>query len=756
MQSQNLIFEFSYNKSRPLTAGNSCCSVKHQLSLKSRIFFALTLIVWLSACHRRPISTAPLPIPLDSEVQWYMEHSMLSQAPDFSEPLSGNGAQWQEPFGLARPEAFLGLASVWFNAYPESLITRPGDSVIEGLSDPYLLKILRDIGIEAIHTGPLKRAGSVRRTSYEPTIDGYFDRIELAIDPAFGSDDQYRELVGRANKIGIAIIGDMIPGHTGKGPDFRLAELGVPGFAGLYSMVEIDRKDWALLPEVPSGDDSVNLSRETALALKRKKYIVGPLEAVIFQRPGIKESNWSATDVVQGVDGKKRRWVYVHFFKRGQPSLNWLDPSFAAHRMLAADILHSLRVLGARGLRLDANMFLGFEPRPSDEPGWLLEHPLSTLSTEMLAMLIRKVGGFSFQELNVSLDQVHATLSSGPELGYDFTTRPAYIYALATGDAGPLRLMLRLMLQYEVPPGRMVHALQNHDELMLETTHLKVHGETVFEYEGGKDRGAALFEKIYSKSIAMSTGGNGPYNESFAMSPGVCSTLCGFTAASLGYNDLTALDTEQVATIRQRHLAAAAYNALQPGAFAVSGWDLAGALPVDRNSVKEHLADNDCRWLNRGAYDLAGLNPKAASSEAGLPRAVSLYGPLTEQLRDPASFASTLKRMLILRGELGIDCGKLVAVPEVTSPGLVLMLVEPPGRSSEKSRRILTAINFGQEAANQMFDMDTLGISSARIVFSTVISGSEIPRAADIETAQIQLNLAPSEAQLLLLEGPVP
>ncbi len=65
-----------------------------------------------------------------------------------------------------------------------------------------------------------------------------------------------------------------------------------------------------------------------------------------------------------GVDGVDRRWVYLHYFKEGQPSLNWLDPSFAAQRLVIGDALHSLGVLGARMLRLDANGFLGVEMRP--------------------------------------------------------------------------------------------------------------------------------------------------------------------------------------------------------------------------------------------------------------------------------------------------------------------------------------------------------------------------------------------------------
>ena len=57
-----------------------------------------------------------------------------------------------------------------------------------------------------------------------------------------------------------------------------------------------------------------------------------------------------------------RRWVY-HYFKEGQPSLNWLDPTFAAQQLIIGDALHAIDVTGARVLRLDANSFLGVERR---------------------------------------------------------------------------------------------------------------------------------------------------------------------------------------------------------------------------------------------------------------------------------------------------------------------------------------------------------------------------------------------------------
>ena len=77
------------------------------------------------------------------------------------------------------------------------------------------------------------------------------------------------------------------------------------------------------------------------------------------------------------------------------------------------------------------------------------------------------------------------------------------------------------------------------------------------------------------------------------------------------------------------------YNAMQPGVFALSGWDLVGALTLPADSVKILLADGDTRWINRGSYDLLGTNPGATKSSTDLPRAQALYGPLPEQLRTP-------------------------------------------------------------------------------------------------------------------------
>jgi len=131
-------------------------------------------------------------------------------------------------------------------------------------------------------------------------------------------------------------------------------------------------------------------------ALQAKGYIVGQLHSGIFYEPGVKDTDWSATDVVRGVDGVQRRWVYLHYFKQGQPTLNWLDPTFAAERLVIGDAVHELGVLGDGMLRLDANGLLGIERDPQ-WMGLVGGHPLSLTANQLIADMVRKLGGFTFE-----------------------------------------------------------------------------------------------------------------------------------------------------------------------------------------------------------------------------------------------------------------------------------------------------------------------------------------------------------------------
>ncbi len=503
-------------------------------------------------------------------VNWLLSQAMLSDANQISEQFSGQGSMWQNPYATPNARAAVETASVWFTAYPLSLITRADESFLKAMADEEMWKAFASIGIEAVHTGPVKRAGGISGWQLTPSVDGHFDRISTQIDPAFGTEDEFRQMCGTANWYGGTIIDDIVPGHTGKGADFRLAEMKYADYPGIYHMVEIDPRDWEHLPDVPAGTDSVNIESTTEDWLDKAGYIIGRLQRVIFYAEGVKETNWSVTRPVLGIDGVERRWVYLHYFKEGQPSINWLDPSFAGMRLVIGDALHSLTDLGTGALRLDANGFLGAEKTASEEnPAWSEGHPLSEAANHLIASMVRKVGGFTFQELNLTIDDIRQNGEAGADLSYDFINRPAYQHALVTADTEFLRLTLRTTLELGVDPASLVHALQNHDELTYELVHWSTgHRDDVYSYKGEEITGEALGEPIRGELTQGLTGEKYPYNLVFTTN-GIACTLATLIAATLGISDLN--DIDDVEPIRRAHLLLAMFNALQPGVFRLVG-----------------------------------------------------------------------------------------------------------------------------------------------------------------------------------------
>ena len=178
-------------------------------------------------------------LPGAGYIKWLESRSMLYQADQLSDYIAGKSLQWRHAYGRPRPQDFVRAASVWFTSYPKSIITHENRSVLETLGSNELLSAFHEIGIESIHTGPMKRAGGITGRSYTPTIDGLFDRIELAIDPSFGTNDQYKRMVRTAKQHNVIIIDDLVPAHTGKGADFRLAERAHKNYEGIYCMIEI-------------------------------------------------------------------------------------------------------------------------------------------------------------------------------------------------------------------------------------------------------------------------------------------------------------------------------------------------------------------------------------------------------------------------------------------------------------------------------------------------------------------------------------
>ena len=110
------------------------------------------------------------------------------------------------------------------------------------------------------------------------------------------------------------------------------------------------------------------------------------------------------------------------------------------------------------------------------------------------------------------------------------------------------------------------------------------------------------------------------------------------------------------------------------------------------------MSDGDTRWIERGAYDLTGQAPDQEFSPDGIPRARSLYGSICEQLEQPDSFASQLKRLLAVRESYGLAASHQIHIPDVSAPGLLVMVhVLPNGRGTQ-----VTALNFSGEALEEV------------------------------------------------------
>jgi trehalose synthase len=241
-------------------------------------------------------------------------------------------------------------------------------------------------------------------------------------------------------------------------------------------------------------------------------------------------------------------------------------------------------------------------------------------------------------------------------------------------------------------PIRLVHALQNHDELTYELVHFATgHTNGRFRFRGAELTGGELAVKIRSELIERLTGEAGPYNATFTTN-GIASTTATIIAAALGYPDLTDLSQAQIEKIKQAHLLLAMFNAWQPGVFALSGWDLCGMLTLERSKVPGLLASGDTRWIHRAAYDLMDYRPEASESPSKMPRGTSLYGSLPQQLRDPNSFASRLREVLAVRTRHRIATSVQAEVPEVSDKAMLVMIHRLDTRQIQ-----VTVLNFSSQ-----------------------------------------------------------
>jgi trehalose synthase len=202
--------------------------------------------------------------------------------------------------------------------------------------------------------------------------------------------------------------------------------------------------------------------------------------------------------------------------------------------------------------------------------------------------------------------------------------------------------------------------------------------------------GEEVGESVRQDLLNQLTGPKAPYNQVFTTN-GIASTTATVVAASLGITELD--EIHDIDPIRRAHLLLAMFNALQPGVFALSGWDMCGMLTLPPSQVAELLRGGDTRWIHRAGHDLMGVNERATRSMAGMPRGRSLYGSIPEQLADDTSFLRQLQAILRVRSHYGVATSRQVDIPEVSHKGMLVLVhqLEDPNQHQ------LTILNFANE-----------------------------------------------------------
>lgn len=443
--------------------------------------------------------------------------SMLAQAEAISKKYTIETVKAPPPLLAPQPQGCLDTAAVWF-AIDLGELKAPA---FETLKDERLWEMLREIGVEGVYLKGLKQGGTVR--------------TGIGLDSRWGSD--WEDVSGAMGKRGIALIGDSLSNSTGLGPDFWLAVKNVGDYAGLYHLVEIERRDWKLLPQ---GKVMANVPWLTLQELQKRGYVPEHFS------PYVKESSWNATPQVKCVDGKVRRWI---FLKEGEtdPVIDWLESSFAGARIAAADVLDSIYNLGERIVRIDGR--------------------ISGNAKETLSLWTRKLGAFTVQEGRGTLAELS---SATADLMADTLTRPALLHALIAEDAEALKLMYRLFLEEGIEAKRLVHVLQPFDEFTCDWASLIYSPRKKFQYYDEILTGEALRMRLLREDAARIG------EKNLSTWPGYCMT-------ALGIEDFE----KRKEDIADTHLLLAFFYAMQPGVFSFSASDLLGT--VERQTI--HLTD---------------------------------------------------------------------------------------------------------------------------------------------------------------------
>jgi alpha-glucosidase len=199
--------------------------------------------------------------------------------------------------------------AVIYQIYPRSFADGNGDGIGDLVGTTARLESLKSLGIDAIWFSPFFKS---------PQKDAGYDVADYkTIDPLFGSNEEFYELLAKAHSLGLRIIVDIVPNHSSDQHElFQAALKAAPGSPEREIYIFRDGK----------GSDG-------ELPPNNWESVFGG-------------NAWTRTTNPDGTPGQ---W-YLHIFDSSQPDFNWENPKVTE---LFEDILSFWLDKGVDGFRID-------------------------------------------------------------------------------------------------------------------------------------------------------------------------------------------------------------------------------------------------------------------------------------------------------------------------------------------------------------------------------------------------------------------
>ncbi len=208
-------------------------------------------------------------------------------------------------------------SAVIYQIYPRSFCDSNGDGVGDLAGVTAKLDYVASLGVDAIWLSPF---------FLSPMRDfGYDVADHCAVDPVFGTLDDFDRLIARAHALGLKVLVDLVCGHTS------------------------DRHPW------------FRASRASRANARDDWYVWGDARA-----DGTSPNNWLSVFGGSAWSWEpRRRQYYLHHFLASQPTLNLRHPAVIEALVAAAEFWLAR---GVDGFRLDAIDFLLHDAQLRDNP----------------------------------------------------------------------------------------------------------------------------------------------------------------------------------------------------------------------------------------------------------------------------------------------------------------------------------------------------------------------------------------------------